>query len=232
MDIKSVKQFFKEPLDTIRSKLQSVSSLPSKSGQGESFTITVPIDPNKTEGSSVIPEDELVLMPVVESDTKAKNVPKHKHGHSGREHRTLGKAGVTESSKHHRSGLLQDDSPLFEELVVQEINVDTTTVPTQELDDLIRDVRDVKEMSREIGKMLDVQQESIEKIEVNTEKTTDNLVKSEKELNMALKYKNDGIINVVGATGGALIGSIFGPPGALVGAVGGLATSLVINIVR
>jgi tetrahydromethanopterin S-methyltransferase subunit B len=109
---------------------------------------------------------------------------------------------------------------------------DAILVSNVELDALLQDVRDIKEINIAIGEMLDTQDEHIEKIDSNIESTMNNLNKSEKELNTALKYKRDGIVNVVGTASGAVVGSVFGPIGSIIGAAVGLGSAVVINIVR
>lgn len=107
-----------------------------------------------------------------------------------------------------------------------------TLVSNEDLDELISNLKDLKEMSKTIHDMITEQDEGITTIEKNVESAESNLIKSEKELNIALKYKKDGIVNVVGVAGGAVAGSFFGPIGALAGAGVGLLTTLSVNVIR
>lgn len=124
--------------------------------------------------------------------------------------------------------ILEQDKPIYDD----DLNVSVVLVANRELDSILQNIDDIKEINEAIGNMLDNQTDTIKKIDNNVDETDNNIIKSEKELKLAMRYKNDGIINVVGVTGGALTGSIFGPAGAVVGATIGLSSALIINVVR
>jgi hypothetical protein len=115
-----------------------------------------------------------------------------------------------------------------QQLLLERVNIESE-IKDEQLDQILKDICEIKEISKDMGELLTEQNESLNKIEKNIDKAEINIVKSDKELNKAAKYKNDDIINVLSVTTGSVIGSIFGPPGALAGA--GLATSLSINFV-
>lgn len=124
--------------------------------------------------------------------------------------------------------ILEQDKPIYDD----DLNVSVVLVANRELDSILQNIDDIKEINEAIGNMLDNQTDTIKKIDNNVDETDNNIIKSEKELKLAMRYKNDGIINVVGVTSGALTGSIFGPVGAVVGATIGLSSALIINVVR
>lgn len=108
----------------------------------------------------------------------------------------------------------------------------TTQVSEKELDQLLRDVRDIKDMSVDMADMLGTQKVNLDKIEQNIDSTDANLKYSDRELQQAIKYKKDGMNNVLGATTGAIAGSFFGPIGAVGGAIVGLSSTALYNHVR
>jgi len=111
-------------------------------------------------------------------------------------------------------------------------NDNVTIVPNEQLDQLLQDITDIKEMSKDMSGILDGQNISLQKIEENVDNAIVHLDEGSKNLDQALKNRNDGFINVAGVGGGALIGSIFGPVGAATGMAIGLISSLTINKVR
>lgn len=113
-----------------------------------------------------------------------------------------------------------------------DIQADITIVSKRDLDNILQDVNDIKYMSDKMGDMLNIQTESINKIEQNVEDTSDNLIKSEKELDKAKRYKINGIVNVAGVMTGSITGSVFGPIGSVIGAGIGLGSAIVINLIR
>lgn len=146
------------------------------------------------------------------------------------------------SNKINKSELIVSDQMFnnikLEKLDMMTVQNDLTLVSKRDLDFLAQDVQDLKEMSAEIGSMLNSQSEVIEHIEKNVDITSDNLIKSEKELDKALemKYKIDGIIDTTIVTGssitGAVTGSIFGPLGSVIGAGIGLGTGILIAVLK
>lgn len=126
----------------------------------------------------------------------------------------------------------------FEKLDMMTVQNDLTLVSKCDLDFLAQNVQDLKELSVEMGNMLNSQSEVIEHIEKNVDITTDNLIKSEKELDKALemKYKIGGIIDTTIVTGssitGAVTGSIFGPLGSAIGAGIGLGSGVLIILLK
>lgn len=141
-----------------------------------------------------------------------------------------------DSKKSHNSENFQLDQSIKKDDIkvydLCELYDDVTFVSKNDLDCILQDLNDIKEISAEMGSMLNVQSESIQKIEHNIDETSDNLMKSEKELDKAKRYKVNGIVNLVGGAGGAITGSIFGPIGSVIGAGIGLGSAIVFNFIR
>lgn len=102
----------------------------------------------------------------------------------------------------------------------------------EQLDNILKDVKEIKEISIDMSDILLKQDNSLNTIELNTDNTNNNMKKADNEINKAIKYKKDGQINVVGVTTGAIVGSFFGPIGATVGAGIGLIGSATVNLIR
>jgi hypothetical protein len=120
----------------------------------------------------------------------------------------------------------------IEELEIDLVRSDMVLVPGEKIDELLQDVTIIKEMSKDISCMLEVQGENLEKIEKNISNASSSLDAGNKELDIASKSKNDGIINIIGVSGCSIAGSVFGPPGAAAGAFIGLVLTTAINKLR
>lgn len=120
----------------------------------------------------------------------------------------------------------------IEEVQLHDSSIGTIQVSDKEFDQLLRDVQDIKEMSIDMADILGDQQTNIDKIEENIDNADTHLKQSNKELQQALKYKKDGIHNVLGVTAGAIAGSFLGPIGAAGGALVGLSSTALYNHIR
>jgi hypothetical protein len=130
---------------------------------------------------------------------------------------------------------------ILEDVKIEEIKMNesdrylesnVTMVPNEQLDQLLQDVTDIKEISMDMASMLDVQNKNLQKIDDNTTSASIYIDEGSKELEKASKYRNDGVINVASVSSGAIVGSLFGPLGAAVGAFVGLISSTAINNLR
>lgn len=131
------------------------------------------------------------------------------------------------------------DSVDLEDVKIEEIKVsesetylDSTIVPNKQLDQLLQDVTNIKEISMDMAGMLDVQNKKLQKIDDHTTSASIHIEEGSKELDKATKYRNDGVINMAGVTGGAIVGSLFGPIGAATGALVGFVSSVAVNKLR
>lgn len=102
-------------------------------------------------------------------------------------------------------------------------------IEEEELNRLARDMSEIKEITMTLSTMIGEQNEQLDKVEENIEESTVTVVKAGGEVEKALKNKKSGYKMGFGATSGAVVGSFFGPLGALTGAgvgfiVGGVTT--------
>lgn len=140
----------------------------------------------------------------------------------------------TDTEREHTMNSLyvQDRYNIVGNVMQEVVDHNVTYVTNRELDSLLSDVKDLKYIQQDMAMILDNQSLKLEQIDKSVDNTVHNIKRGNKELDKALKYKNDGIINVVGVTTGALCGSFFGPPGAVVGAGVGLVATITINAIR
>lgn len=120
-----------------------------------------------------------------------------------------------------RSSENQIDSELIQ------IDVDNDNNIESEFDNLLSDVKCIKEIAQDILKLVEEQNCIINSIDDNINNIDMNVKSSNNEIKTALRVNNNNSINTIGATTGAIIGSFFGPVGAMSGAtIGFMATSI------
>lgn len=110
---------------------------------------------------------------------------------------------------------------------------DLVLVERSELEAVTRDLTILTEMARDINGILDVQQEQIETIEENIERSETNIIAAQQEVSQAIKYsksskyKKGAIATTACAATGGAIGMVGGPIGAVIGAGIGGAVGIV-----
>lgn len=124
------------------------------------------------------------------------------------------------------------DEKQIEEISLFDNHDKITQVSEKDLNQLLRDVKDIKEMCSDMTDLLETHVKSLDHIEQNIDSTFTNIVSSDQKIHKAIKYKRNGMINVLGVTTGALSGSFFGPIGAVSGALVGLGSTIIYNHVR
>jgi hypothetical protein len=118
------------------------------------------------------------------------------------------------------------------EPVFIELNETDDKYIEQQLDQILKDLVAIKNISRDMAMILDVQSTQLSAIESNVENTHHTIHAADLEIKKAIQYKNNAQHHMIGMTTGAITGSFFGPVGAIIGAGIGLSSSTLYNLIK